>query len=187
MEVVGIFGTEEDILCSVQFHDPDSGIEAGEAPDALSQLYNEWNDAQYLSAFFKQYEKDFRNQGRTEPLRKAVTNSRKEGIKLLKSINELAINHNSEGLTDLFKPLADEDDRNEPARLKAYGDEYKSYMRVYALKHNDVYYITGGAIKLTQKMQGRPHLEDELHKMNLFRDFLGGNAELLEYYITPRQ
>jgi hypothetical protein len=185
MEVVGIFGTEEDILCSVQFHDPTSEIEAGEAPDALSQLYNEWNDSQYLSAFFKQYEKDFRNQGRTEPLRKAVINARNEGRALLTSINELAINHNAEGLSDLFKPLADEDDRIDPSRLKAYGDEYKSYMRVYAVKHNDVYYITGGAIKLTQKIQGRDHTETELHKMNLFRDFLGGDAELLQFYITP--
>jgi len=187
MEVVGIFGTEEDILCSVQFHDPKSGIEAGEAPDALSQLYNEWNDPQYLRTFFKEYEKDFRNQGRTEPLRKAVTNARKEGIKLLKSINELAINHSAKGLENLFKPLADDDEENDPSRIKAYGDEYKSYMRVYAVKHNDVYYITGGAIKLTQKMQGRPHLEEELHKMNLFREFLEGDVELLEYYIEPEE
>jgi len=187
MEVVGIFGTEEEILCSVQWHDPDSGIESGDLPDALSQLYNEWNDPQYLRDFFNEFEKDYRDRGGNDRIRNIVRDARKEGLELLKSIDELAKNHNSEGLEVLFTPLADNDEAIEPSRIKAYGGAYKSYMRVYAIKHNGVYYITGGTIKLTQKMQGRSHTEKELYKLKVMREFLEGGVELYEYYITPEQ
>lgn len=187
MEVIGIFGTKEDILCSVQWHDPDSGIPSGEAPDALSQITDDWNDPVFLRSFFKQYEKDYNTLGRPEPLKKAPISARKEGNKLLQQLDDLAKNHNTKGLENLFNPLADDDKDEDPSRIKAYGGEYKSYMRIYAVKHKNVFYITGGAIKLTQKMQGRPHTETELYKMNVMREFLEGDVELLEYYFEPKQ
>ena len=45
-------------------------------------------------------------------------------------------------------------------------------LRLYAVKFRDWYVITGGAIKLTEKMKGRPHLQAELDKLELVRNFL---------------
>lgn len=44
---------------------------------------------------------------------------------------------------------------------------------MYALRvEDDVYIITGGAIKLTQKMQDRKHTNLELNKIESCRSFL---------------
>ena len=47
------------------------------------------------------------------------------------------------------------------------------WLRIYAIRLNDgKYIITGGAIKLTEKMQDRPHTAFELKKIEIVRDFL---------------
>ena len=46
-------------------------------------------------------------------------------------------------------------------------------MRIYAIKlTTGVYIITGGAIKLTLKMDEREHTREELRKLELVRSFL---------------
>ena len=74
-------------------------------------------------------------------------------------------------------------------KKKAYGKRNKTWLRIYALKAGeDMYIITGGAIKLTDNMGERPHTMRELKKLEICEQFLrsegivdeDGIIELLE-------
>ena len=49
--------------------------------------------------------------------------------------------------------------------FKAYGTNYQSWLRIYAIRIGNVYVITGGAIKLTHLMEERPHTQKEIEKL----------------------
>ena len=75
-------------------------------------------------------------------------------------------------------------------KKKAYGSSYPSWLRMYALKiGDDMYLITGGTIKLTDRMDERAHTHKELRKIEACMDFLleqgiidePGVIELLEF------
>lgn len=60
----------------------------------------------------------------------------------------------------------------EKARLKRTA-RHSSWLRIYAIKLSQgVYVITGGAIKLTLKMEERSHTKAELEKLEKVRRFL---------------
>lgn len=60
----------------------------------------------------------------------------------------------------------------EKARLKRMV-RHSSWLRIYAIKLSQgVYVITGGAIKLTLKMEERSHTKEELVKLEKVRRFL---------------
>lgn len=61
----------------------------------------------------------------------------------------------------------------EKARLRKNTNHHPSWLRIYALKlSSGIYIVTGGAIKLTARMQEREHTLKELHKMEKVRQFL---------------
>ena len=80
-------------------------------------------------------------------------------------------------LDEIFHPLenfrtADILLGKEKARLKRM-ERHSSWLRIYAIKLSEgVYVITGGAIKLTLKMEEREHTRLELMKMEKVRSFL---------------
>lgn len=87
----------------------------------------------------------------------------------------------TEQLDGLFHPLSLADNRaHELTREKARNWDRKrhaSWLRIYAIRvEPNVYIITGGAIKLTAKMQDREHTQRELDKLNACRDFLRVNG-----------
>lgn len=52
-------------------------------------------------------------------------------------------------------------------------ERHTSWLRIYAIKLSEgIYVITGGAIKLTLKMEEREHTKQELVKMEKVRSFL---------------
>lgn len=60
----------------------------------------------------------------------------------------------------------------EKARLKR-NVGHSSWLRIYAIKlEQGVYIITGGAIKLTLRMDEREHTRRELEKMEKVRQYL---------------
>ena len=65
-------------------------------------------------------------------------------------------------------------------REKAYGDRryrHQSWLRIYAIKiEPGIYLVTGGAIKLTAKMEERSHTLAELAKMERVRNYLLDNC-----------
>ncbi|MCC5944746.1 MAG: hypothetical protein JJT94_07400 [Bernardetiaceae bacterium] len=65
-----------------------------------------------------------------------------------------------------------------------------SFLRIYAIRiEKNIYVITGGAIKLTQKMQDRPHTSKQLDILKSCRSYLQENevydSENFFELITP--
>ena len=57
--------------------------------------------------------------------------------------------------------------------IKSLWNHPKSWLRIYAIRINpETYIVTGGAIKLTQTMQERPHTNGQLTRLNQVRDYL---------------
>ncbi len=80
----------------------------------------------------------------------------------------------------MFKPLNKKDESRHPIpdyqKSKVYGNQHKSWLRIYAIRiEPNIYCITGGAIKLVLKMEEREHLKNELHKLELAKQFLIDN------------
>lgn len=85
--------------------------------------------------------------------------------------------YDEETLQTLFKPLNKSDESKYPIpdlqKSKAYGERYKSWLRIYAIRINEnTFVVTGGAIKLTATMNDREHLKAELRKLKRVRQFL---------------
>src|SRR5690606_9644981 len=77
-------------------------------------------------------------------------------------------------------------------KSKCYGFDTPSWLRLYGLRvEKGVYVITGGAIKLTHKMEERTHTSEELIKLEKGRNFLleenvfdsDGLVDLIEFQL----
>lgn len=83
----------------------------------------------------------------------------------------------SDDLDTLFRPLNNNEIaesllQKDKARLKDR-PVHSSWLRVYAIRlSTGAYIITGGAIKLTFKMEEREHTRNELNKIEKVRNFL---------------
>ena len=74
---------------------------------------------------------------------------------------------------------------NNPGRLdqleksKTYGLIKPSWLRIYAIRINtNVFMVSGGAIKLTQSMNERPHLIQELEKLDVVKNYCRENFDI---------
>lgn len=80
-------------------------------------------------------------------------------------------------LEKLFKNLDNKEFRHvDLGKKKAYGTEYKSWLRIYALQVGNAFLITGSAIKLTATMNEREHTKIELIKLGQCKSFLKENG-----------
>ena len=125
-----------------------SVIYDGESVDALTKLFREWNDLDFLEEFFTKNSGDL------------VSYFKITGI-------DLAIYDTLEDANELRCMIL--------GREKAIGRRraHDSWLRIYALKlERGTYLITGGAIKLTRTMEEREHTLSELRKMEKVRNFL---------------
>jgi len=142
--------------------------------DEFTRLFQIWNDPEFLEEFFTQYEDDLQSGFfRAMSKKDAVFLTWNEARRLEKELKKLAKNPH-ESLDAIFKPLNNTTPKEfEFVTVKAKGDQHKSWLRIYALKIDEnVYVITGGTIKITRKMIGRPHTEKELRKLERCRSFL---------------
>lgn len=146
----------------------------GENDNALYMLFDQWNDVMWLRSFFKKNWQDltsyFKIPMSIKPLKIPIENSsRLQGI-----IMDISPDAN---LDEIFHPLENFRTSDillgkEKARLKRT-ERHSSWLRIYAIKLSEgVYVITGGAIKLTLKMEEREHTRQELVKMERVRSFL---------------
>lgn len=184
MEIVGIFAVVEGALYSVQFDD--------KGMDEFRHLFTSWQDPEYLEQFFEEHKRAL-DQSIYAPLtvEQAVITTLDEAAQFERRI--LAAARRSGPDLDLmlegfvFKPLHKSVHSNEHLQSKAYGTRRKSWLRVYAIRlDTNVYFITGGGIKLTKAMT-TPHLQTELVKLGKAQDYLRenniidkGDLELLE-------
>lgn len=175
-----------DSLYSVEFEDNYDEFENNEfVEDKSSQnefrrVFNNWQDPEYLEAFFDKYKNDlhseFYNSVSTED---AIIKTIQEAFEFqqrILSFAETGKKDLSQSLQTLFKPLNKRDEAKYPIpeyqKNKAYGSK-KSWLRMYAIRIEDnVFIVAGGAIKLTKTMSVRGHLKKELEKLEEVKQFL---------------
>ena len=145
--------------------------------DELTELFNKWNNVEYLLNFFTENFDDLRSFFHIERISEAISDTMDDADCLEKLILEFPY---TENLDEIFKPLDITDSRRvELSREKARNwdrSRHPSWLRIYAIRlEPNVYVITGGAIKLTRTMQEREHTAVELDKLNRCKAFLKAN------------
>ena len=146
--------------------------------DELDKALDFWRDFEDLRTFFIQYRKDLDEFAPEMSVKDAVKQALTEAEMIYDRLIEFS---NHDKLDELFKPLDNRESkqpRYEFQKSKAKAGIRKSMLRVYAVKFRDWFVITGSAIKLTDQMDGRPHLKKELQKLELVKKLLQeGNSE----------
>lgn len=171
MYIVDIFEIYEEALYAVGFNN--------EPNDELKKLFNQWSDVEFLTDFFTKNEQYLSKDGYWGEIsiEDAVFRTIDEAEQLEKYLYQVAEDGTTDAFNDLqtklFKPLSKNDFTNEHIKSKAYGVEYNSWLRIYAIRIDaNCYVISGGAIKLTEKMNDIEHLEVELLKLRKSVDYL---------------
>jgi hypothetical protein len=144
----------------------------------LTELFSQWNNADYLLRFFTENFEDLKSYFHIERISQAIQDTFDDAEDLEELILEFPY---TENLDDLFKPL-DKTDAGcaQLSREKARRwnrAHHASWLRVYAIRlEPNVYVVTGGAIKLTRTMQEREHTMAELTKLNECKNYLKANG-----------
>ncbi|NJD23311.1 MAG: hypothetical protein FIA82_11680 [Melioribacter sp.] len=173
MKIVVIFETQNQALFSFKYDD--------EEIDELDRLFDQWQDIEYLEDFFTRNRSDLTSGffGKIS-IEEAVLQTRKDAKELQKQF--LAIEESDENnplyLNSYFKPLDNITyKQNELEKTKAYGIIENSWLRLYAIRVPENYFIiTGGTIKLTRTMRERSHTQNELDRLDNCLAFLRANG-----------
>ncbi len=149
-----------------------------EEVDELTLLFRKWHNAEYLLNFFMENFEDLKGFFKIERLDQAVEHTLEDADALEEQVLDFPY---TEHLDELFKPLDITDTRmSELTREKARNwdrDRHASWLRIYAIRlEPNVYVVTGGAIKLSRKMQEREHTALELDKLNRCKAYLKANG-----------
>ncbi|MCG7501148.1 hypothetical protein MHM83_04635 [Tenacibaculum sp. Mcav3-52] len=141
------------------------------------KCFTRWRDPIYLREFFEKNINDL-----NDPywnginIDEAIVRTKNEANSFEEKILEVAENgktNKNETLSSLFKPLSDSHLGEKYERNKAYGENKKTWIRLYALRLSVNFFIVcGGAIKLTRTMNNREHLTLELEKLKQLRNLL---------------
>ena len=146
----------------------------GDEENALYHCFSQWNDVEWLRAFFTDNKKDLESYFKITDLNKAIYDTIEDADRLQCLI--LDLNPESE-IDKLFRPLDNSQTAavlldKEKARVNNR-THHVSWLRLYAIRlERGSFIITGGAIKLTEKMPEREHTLQELSKMERVRNFL---------------
>lgn len=146
--------------------------------NCFDELFDQWNDLQWLLHFFKENINDLKAFFRITDVYKAVMVTVEEASRLECLMLDITLGAN---LDLLFRHL--ENGRFSEMSLgreKAKGNgwnHHPSWLRIYAIKIEEgVYVVTGGAIKLTATMSERHHTLAELAKLESVRNHFIDNG-----------
>ena len=146
--------------------------ESEDNEDEFESIFDKWTDVEYLEGFFE-VNKHLLNDPFYDSL--SVEQAIRQTLADARSLQKLIIGSSVQGkLDDIFQPLENSEYRQVSLlKSKAYGTARKSWLRIYAIKIDDnLYVITGGAIKLTATMSESIDCEREHRKLKRYRDFL---------------
>jgi len=137
-----------------------------EVDNEYDRLMEDWTDVSYLRKYAKDNNVDNINKFVKEKLRNA------EQIQdLLEDITS-----NNDPLEQYFRPLFDTERGVKILSLQK-GKIDRNGIRLYAIKiDNNMFLLTGGAIKMSQKMQDHPDSSIELEKVKVAKLFLQDNG-----------
>ncbi len=173
MEIIAIYPP---YIYSIQYDD----VEESE----YERLFQQWNDMGYVMQFFDTYQEFLKS-----PIWQNISEPEDAARQVLQEAADLE---------DLFDELFDNTVNGEPKdfdshfhylegkykyelerpRMKSYGTERPSLLRIYAIKMGvNTYLITGGGIKLADSIQNSPELKDHVLKnIDRVREFLKANG-----------
>ncbi len=154
-------------------------IEDEEPQDEFCRIFNNWQDPEYLDGFFNKHKKDLQSKFfNFISIEEAIKKTIDEAYEFQQEILSTAENGKKDflqNLQTLFRPLHKSEEFIYPIpnfqKSKAYGSR-RSWLRIYAIRiDKNVFFITGGAIKLTKTMN-KKHLKKELKKLEKVKQFL---------------
>jgi hypothetical protein len=169
MKIIRIFETKDQGLYSIKYD--------GESSDEFDRLFDLWQNVEYLENFFNLNIKDLASPFYGSiSVENAVLLTLEDSRAFQRQLLEIAKYdlNKSRSLNYYFKPLDNISYKpGDLEKYKAYGTLRDSWIRIYAIKVSDNYFvITGGALKLTKKMSDRIHTKKELEKLDRCRDYL---------------
>ena len=176
MQMIHIFGSksgpqEGEGLWAVEY-EPKKG-------HAFRQFFGRMEDPEWVYQFCLDNMADVeRKFDRSISAEEAADELMQESLELKGKIVSLAKGIPGKTLQDVFSPLyPSESDLVElqlsKGSLKSKLNNYNPKLRIYAVRFSNMtYVVTGGAIKLTDEMNERPHTEDEIKKMKRVRTWL---------------
>jgi hypothetical protein len=156
----------------------------GDELDALEILQEQWASIEFLREFFTKFHEDYYAKYGKSKLRSVVKQSQELADDLFVKLYNLAQDVESDALAEFFKPLYNRElvsDPYELQKLKAKGEEWKSFLRIYAIRYNSKIIVTGGAIKLVDEMRDRTNTKEELKKLELVKAFLDKDNPDVEF------
>lgn len=138
-----------------------------ERDNEFVRLLRLWRDVEYLENFFDENHQDLQYFGDI-----SVESAVRDTFRHLQKFEDFFINIEGKKckLSELFKPLNNDEYHIIPlSKQKAS----RHWLRLYAIKiDNETFIITGGTIKLTQRLEDRPHGKLELKKLRNCQSFL---------------
>lgn len=176
MKIVFIFGPEGGYeegegLWSVEYK--------GEDLNAFEKILRNWQDAEYVYAFCVEQLADVQKKfGHAIDPENAADQLMEEAEDLLRFLVRLAKRRPfSAVLQHAFKPLNNFEPNMAVLQLSKASartsNRKEPKLRIYAVRIGEnSYVVTGGAIKLTNKMEDRPHTKDQLARLKMVRDWL---------------
>jgi len=151
----------------------------GEKEDEISKCIENWFNSEYLFKFFSMHFDDLNSGHYEKPItiQQAIKHTREEAATLFQTLENLAItgaNGGYENLSSAFEPLDNNEYRlKELQQVKAKTKSQKRWLRIYAIKISpNTFIVTGGAIKLVEKIRESPHLIKEKQKLEDIKIFL---------------
>lgn len=170
MKIVRIFAHEKNRLLSMQFDNNET--------DEFRKAFNQWQDVEYLEQFFEEHKADLQrefygNISIEDAIFETIEESR-EFEEYIRKIAKKGAKEKEPNLNDLvFKTLNKNEISLIHQKSKAYGLEFKSWLRLYAIRISaDIFVVTGSAIKLTATMEEREHTKKELDKLKKTTQYL---------------
>ncbi|WON92523.1 hypothetical protein [Sphingobacterium sp. UGAL515B_05] len=164
MEIDCIFEIVQDSLAAIKYKEDEK--------DCFDECFSKWGDIEYLEKFFHQNESDLQDEFWNLSCEDAVLKVLEEAEQFKNNIIDVAEKGNLD--SHIFVPLHKNDIAIKRSESKAYGRVDRGAMlRLYAIRLGEnVYVITGGAIKLTKQLQEREHTAQELKKLKYVADYL---------------
>lgn len=148
----------------------------GDSDNIYAVAMNQLQDREWLWKFFNEHKQDL-GYFHVSDIYKAIDRT----IEDLDKIDDLFLDGTTD-LDTLFRDLSQ--NRTDKFFQRSKGNvsylpqsRPNSWVRFYAIRIEDgIYVLTGGTIKLTEKMQDREHTNQELKRLEQCRDYLVGQG-----------
>jgi len=146
----------------------------------LDRNFDFWNDPELLTEFFRENRGDLRGYNLFHNTNYSVEDAVSKTLNDAENLENLLLDKAENGNEDefeilqtFFAQLDDMETKLYPLQKSKGKLHYNSWLRLYAIRiDKHLYVITGGAIKLTKKMEQRDHTIAELDKMEEVIRFL---------------